>query len=147
MPIGQVGLAHFWQVPSDPGNMDREPEPCCFKALIMLNAGGLFGNLIQYMLKKTPISFSSPLFIYMHGNGKIASVKSEKLIIHLQRTCKRRIIPTTVCISLQKSSSNSDEEAIDQNQETGMTRKLQRGNATKLAKCLQTQTCQNRRNP
>ena len=49
---------------------------------------------------KNPVSFSSPLFIYMRGNGKIASVKSEKLIIHMQRTCKMRIIPTTVCISL-----------------------------------------------
>ena len=35
---------------------------------------------------KNPISFSSPLFIYiyMHGNGKIVSVKSAKLTIHLQ---------------------------------------------------------------
>ena len=53
----------------------------------------------------------------MHGNGKIASVKSAKLTIHLQRTCKRRIIPT-VCRSLQKSFSNSDDEATDHNQET-----------------------------
>ena len=30
----------------------------------------------------------------MHGNGKIVSVKSAKLTIHLQRTCKRKIIPT-----------------------------------------------------
>ena len=61
----------------------------------------------------------------MHRNGKIASVKRAKLTIHLQRTCKRRIIPT-VCTSLQKSSSNS---------ETTPTRKLERGNPTKLAKC------------
>ena len=93
----------------------------------------MIGNIIQYMLKnknKNPISFSSPLFIYiyMHGNGKIASVKSAKLTIHLQRTCKRRIIPT-LCRSVQKSSSNS---------ETRTTRKLQRGYATKLAKCRHT---------
>ena len=50
-------------------------------------------NLIQYMLKKIP-SPSHFLYIYMHGNRKIASVKSAKLTIHLQRTCKRRIIPT-----------------------------------------------------
>ena len=78
-------------------------------------------NLIQYMLIKIPISFSSPLFIYMHGNGKIANVKSAKLTIHLQRTCKRRIIPT-VCRSLQKSFSNSYDEATDTNQETRTTR-------------------------
>ena len=57
----------------------------------------------------------------MHGNGKIASVKSAKLTIHLQRTCKRRIIPT-VCRSLQKSFSNSDDEATDPNQEIKTTR-------------------------
>ena len=35
---------------------------------------------------KNPISLSSPLFIYiyMHGNGKIGSVKSAKLTIHLE---------------------------------------------------------------
>ena len=64
----------------------------------------------------------------MHGDGKIASVKSAKLTIPLQRTCKKKIIPT-LCRSLQKSSSNS---------ETRTTQKLQGGNATKLAKCCHT---------
>ena len=74
-----------------------------------------------YAYKNSHLFLISFIYIYMHGNGKIASVKSAKLTIHLQRTCKRRIIPT-VCRSLQKSFSNSDDEATDPNQEIKTTR-------------------------
>ena len=61
---------------------------------------------------KNPISFSSPLFIYiyMHGNRKIENVKSAKLTIHLQRTCKRRIIPNPPQIQKLEQHENCNVE-------------------------------------
>ena len=81
-------------------------------------------NLIQYMLKKkSHLLLISFIYIYAwkwENSGKITSVKSAKLTIHLQRTYKRRrIIPGFR--SVQKSFSNSDDEASDTNQETRTT--------------------------
>ena len=80
-------------------------------------------NLIQYMLKKkSHLLLISFIYIYAwkwENSGKITSVKSAKLTIHLQRTYKRRIIPGFR--SVQKSFSNSDDEPSDTNQETRTT--------------------------